>query len=76
MDEEKPIGNSSAHQVKDNDDNNNDQPNLEAMRASGEVKTSKVISVALADALAKDNPSSWSWSMIKLYGIIVLVTMS
>ena len=71
MEEKKATGISEAHHVEDND-----QVNLQALQAAGDVKTAKVISVALADALAKDNPSSWSWSMIQLYGIIALVTMS
>ena len=71
MDEKKPTGLSEASHVEDND-----QVTLQTLQASGDVKTAKVISVALADALAKDSPSKWSWSMIRLYGIIVLVTMS
>ena len=41
-----------------------------------DTKSAKVISVALTDALAKDQPSWWSWSMIQLYGIMLLVTIS
>jgi hypothetical protein len=41
-----------------------------------DAKEANVASVALADALARDNPSPWSSSMIKLYGIIVVVTLS
>lgn len=39
-------------------------------------KTNEVYSVALADAIAKDNQSMLSRNMIKLYVIMVLVTMS
>jgi hypothetical protein len=72
MEEKNPKGTSSAHHVEDN----NNQVNIQALQDAGQIKTAKVVSVALADALAKDNPSTTSWSMIKLYGIIVLVTMS
>ena len=41
-----------------------------------DTKAAKVISVALTDALAKDQPSKWSWSMIQLYLIMLLVTIS
>ena len=39
-------------------------------------KSKKVISVALTDAIAKDQPSKWSRSMLQLYGIMLLVTIS
>ena len=39
-------------------------------------KAAKVLSVALTDAVAKDQPSRWSRSMIQLYGIMLLVTIS
>jgi hypothetical protein len=54
----------------------NNQVNMQTLQDAGDLKTTKVVSIALADALAKDNPSPWSWSMIQLYAIIVLVTMS
>jgi hypothetical protein len=54
----------------------NNQVNMQTLQDAGQMKTAKVVSVALADALAKDNPSRGSWSMVQLYGIIVLVTMS
>jgi hypothetical protein len=41
---------------------------------SGE--SAKVISVALTDAVAKDKPSAWSPSMLRLYAIMFLVTIS
>ena len=52
------------------------QSDLKALQAQGDVKNAKVASVALTDATTKDQPSAWSWSMIRLYGIMVLVTMS
>ena len=80
MDDKKPISDlSSAHHVEDEKRNNSadDQFTLQDLQASSDTKTAKVVSVALADALAKDGrPSAWSWSMIQLYGIIVLVTLS
>jgi hypothetical protein len=42
----------------------------------GNVKTSNVFSVPLTDALAKDNPSPWALHMWKLYGIMIIVTLS
>ena len=42
----------------------------------GEVKTTKVKDVAFADAIDKDNPKPWSKSMLKLYAIMALVTLS
>lgn len=39
-------------------------------------KTDEVYSVALTDAVAKDNQSMLSRNMIKLYLIMVLVTLS
>ena len=48
----------------------------EVIQAIPDSKHAKVLSVALTDALAKDNPSLWSASMIKLYGIMLLVTLS
>ena len=41
-----------------------------------EVIKAKVLSVALTDAVAKDNISKWSVNMLKLYGIMLLVTLS
>lgn len=41
----------------------------------GGYKSQKVFSVALADAVAKDNPQAWSLSMIRLYLVIVFVTL-
>ena len=35
-----------------------------------------VFSVALTDAIAKDRPQYLSWPMFRLYGIMLLVTMS
>lgn len=40
-----------------------------------EVKTQNVFSVELVDAIAKDNPSVWSPHMIRLYMVMVLVTL-
>lgn len=40
-----------------------------------EVKTQNVFSVELVDAIAKDNPSAWSPHMIRLYMVMVLVTL-
>lgn len=39
-------------------------------------KTNEVYSVALTDAVAKDNQSMLSRNMVKLYFIMVLVTLS
>ena len=39
------------------------------------VKT-QVRSVALTDAVVKDNISKWSPNMLKLYAIMILVTLS
>ena len=52
------------------------QSDLHVLQAQGDVKNAKVASVALTDAMTKDQPSAWSWSMIRLYGIMLLVTMS
>ncbi|KAH8656823.1 putative sugar transporter [Ilyonectria robusta] len=41
-----------------------------------EVKTQNVFSVELVDAIAKDNPSAWSPHMIRLYMVMVLVTLA
>lgn len=38
----------------------NNQVNMQTLQDAGNLKTTKVVSVALADALAKDNPSLWS----------------
>ena len=38
--------------------------------------SAKVISVALADAVAKDSPETWSSGMVRLYAIMLLVTIS
>lgn len=35
-----------------------------------------VLSVALTDAIAKDRPQYLSWSMFRLYGIMLLTTLS
>lgn len=43
---------------------------------SSKAKETTVQSVALADALAKDNPATWSVSMMKLYAIMALITLS
>jgi hypothetical protein len=43
---------------------------------TSEVAHAKVQSVALADALAKDNPLTWSASMWSLYLIMFFVTLS
>ncbi|KAL6412944.1 putative sugar transporter [Ilyonectria robusta] len=40
------------------------------------VKTQNVFSVELVDAIAKDNPSAWSPHMIRLYMVMVLVTLA
>lgn len=40
------------------------------------VKQVNVLSVALTDALARDNLSPWCPSMLKLYLILILVTLS
>jgi hypothetical protein len=50
--------------------------NLKDAVRLGEVKTTKVKNVAFADAIAKDNPKPWSKSMLKLYAIMALVTLS
>lgn len=39
-------------------------------------KTNEVYSVALADAVAKDNVPMWSGNVLQLYLILVLVTLS
>ena len=49
---------------------------LEVVQAIPDTKHVKVLSVALTDALVTDNPSLWSASMIKLYAIMLLVTLS
>jgi hypothetical protein len=38
-------------------------------------KGQKVFSVTLTDAVAKDNPSAWSPSMIRLYLIMAFITL-
>lgn len=38
-------------------------------------KAQEVFNIALADALARDNTSAWSPSMIKLYAIIAFATL-
>lgn len=44
---------------------------------SGKVKQAVVENVALADALVKDGGTSWtSPSLLKLYPIIMLITLS
>ena len=70
MDEKATISNDVQHMEEKN------QAELQALQNSKDVKNTKVISVALADAVAKDNPPTWSWSMFQLYGIMILVTMS
>ena len=52
------------------------QDRIDSLAQQGDVKRAKVQSVALADAVAKDNHSNWTWSMFKLYGIMVVVTLS
>ena len=44
--------------------------------APSETKVTAVHSVALTNALVKDKHSPWTSSMLKLYGIMVLVTLS
>jgi hypothetical protein len=44
--------------------------------ASGLAKQTKVQSVELADAIAKDAPNYWSSSHLQLYGIMLFATMS
>lgn len=41
-----------------------------------DAKRTKVMSVALSDAVAKDSLSPWSPRMIQLYGIMALITLS
>ena len=41
-----------------------------------DTKVTAVYSVALTDALVKDKHRSWSSSMLQLYGIMMLVTLS
>lgn len=52
------------------------QLNQTPLPGTSEVAHAKVQSVALADALAKDNPSPWSASMWSLYLIMFVVTLS
>ncbi|KAL5351026.1 hypothetical protein ACLOAV_004600 [Pseudogymnoascus australis] len=67
----KKAASSEFHHVEEKN-----QAILEALGVAGNSKNAKVISVALADAIAKDKPPTWSKSMAKLYGIMVIVTMN
>ena len=58
-----------------------DKPQVEEIKISQlledeNAKRTKVASVVLADAVAKDSLSPWSWSMLRLYGVMLLVTLS
>lgn len=44
--------------------------------SDGDVKEVKVLSVELADAVAKDKPNYWSRSQISLYFFMLLNTLS
>lgn len=52
------------------------QDRLDSLAQQGDIKHVKVHSVALADAVAKDNQSKWTWAMFRLYGIMAFVTLS
>jgi hypothetical protein len=49
---------------------------LDTLARRGSVKVAKVQSVALVDAVAKDNHSNWTPSMFKLYGIMAFCVLS
>lgn len=51
---------------------------IEDSQPAGDAKVEQVnvLSVALTDALVKDNISPWCPSMLKLYLILLLVTLS
>lgn len=49
---------------------------IDTGEAPPDMKSVKVRSIELADALAKDKPSKWSPGMLQLYGIMLLVTIS
>ncbi|KAL4897568.1 putative transporter [Aspergillus ambiguus] len=50
----------------------------EMVDATDRISTQRlqVLSVGLNDALAKDRMSPWSWSMLRLYGIVALTTLN
>lgn len=60
------------------DDEKEQTLHVEVQQAAAEpnAKKATVVSVALTDALAKDAPQYLSWSMFRLYGIMLLVTLS
>ena len=60
------------------DDEKEQALHVEVERAASEpnAKKANVLSVALTDALAKDEPQYLSWPMYRLYGIMLLVTLS
>ena len=60
------------------DDEKEQALHVEVQQAAAEPNPKKatVVSVALTDALAKDAPQYLSWSMFRLYGIMLLVTLS
>lgn len=49
---------------------------IEQAAAEPDAKKATVRSVALTDAIAKDAPQYLSWPMFRLYGIMLLVTLS
>lgn len=49
---------------------------IEQAAAEPDAKKATVKSIALTDAVAKDAPQYLSWRMFRLYGIMLLVTLS
>lgn len=41
-----------------------------------DVHRARVLSVGLKDAITRDRLSPWSWKMLRLYGIVLLTTLS
>ena len=41
-----------------------------------DVHRARVLSVGLKDAITRDQLSPWSWKMVRLYGIVLLTTLS
>ncbi len=74
MDEKTAIGKTESGAVTHVEDQQ--QLNIAQQHGNAKIAHAQVQSVALADALAKDNPSPWSASMWKLYFIMFIVTLS
>lgn len=41
-----------------------------------DVHRARVLSAGLTDAITRDRLSPWSWKMVRLYGIVLLTTLS